>query len=140
MSRHGRSDDEWDALASAGWDFLAQQASLQRTTSYTELNTVLSRRTGVREFDFELDGERHAMGELLGQLSERSFAQAGLLISVLVQYLTTNDAGPGFYDLAQRMGLLPPLPTEDQKLTFWVSHINAVCAHRWRRGTYAARS
>jgi hypothetical protein len=62
----------------------------------------------VREFDFYLDGERHAMGELLGQLSERSFAQAGLLISVLVQYLNANDAGPGFHELAQRKKVLRP--------------------------------
>jgi hypothetical protein len=62
----------------------------------------------VREFDFELDGKRYAMGELLGRLSERSFAQAGVLISVLVQYLNANDAGPGFYELAQRKKLLRP--------------------------------
>jgi hypothetical protein len=60
------------------------------------MNTVLARGTGIREFDFDLEGERHAMGELLGQLSERSFARAGLLISVLIQYLNANDAGPGF--------------------------------------------
>jgi hypothetical protein len=92
----------------AGWEFLNAKARLERTTSYTEMNTVLARRTGVREFDFDLDGERRAMGELLGQLSERSFAQAGLLISVLVQYLHANDAGPGFYELAQRKKLLRP--------------------------------
>jgi len=92
-----------------GWEFLVSQARLQRTTSYTEMSTVLARRTGVREFDFGLDGERRAMGELLGQLFERSFGQARLLISVLVQYLNANDAGPGFYDLAQR-GAPPPAP------------------------------
>jgi hypothetical protein len=32
------------------------------------MNTVLARRAGVREFDFDLDGERRAMGELLGSL------------------------------------------------------------------------
>jgi len=102
VSRYGRSTAEWDALEAAGWEFLVSQARLQRTTSYTEMNTVLARRTGIRGFDFNLDGERHAMGELLGQLSERSFGEASLLISVLVQYLSANDAGPGFYQLAQR--------------------------------------
>ncbi len=129
--RYGRTDKEWDALDQTGWEFLVSQALLQRTTSYTEMNTVLARRTGIREFDFDLDGERHAMGELLGQLSERSFGQARLLISVLVQYLNANDAGPGFYDLAQRKKLLRPHPSPDQKLTFWVEHVKAVCAHAW---------
>jgi hypothetical protein len=49
--------------------FLVSQARLGRMTFYTETNTVLARRTGVREFDFDLDGERHAMSELLGQFS-----------------------------------------------------------------------
>jgi len=75
VSRYGREDAERDALETAGWEFLSTKAGLERTTSYTEINTVLARRTGVREFDFELDSERRAMGELLGQLSERSFAQ-----------------------------------------------------------------
>jgi hypothetical protein len=95
------------------------------------MNTVLARRAGVREFDFDLDGERRAMGELLGQPSERSFSQARLLISVLVQFLNTNDAGPGFYDLATRKRLLRPRPSQDEKLIFWVQHLNAVCAYAW---------
>ena len=98
-SRYAREDQEWDALLAAGWGFLTTQARLERTTSYTEMNTVLSRRTGVRECDFSLDSEHHAMGELIGQLSQRSFAQAGLLISVLVQYLNADDAGPGSTNL-----------------------------------------
>jgi hypothetical protein len=71
------------------------------------------------------------MGELLRQLSERSFGQARLLISVLVQYLNANDAGPGFYELAQRKKLLRPHPSQDEKLIFWVEHVKAVCAHAW---------
>jgi hypothetical protein len=131
VERYGRTVAEWEALETAGWEFLVSQARLGRTTSYTEMNAVLARRTGVREFDFDLDGERHAMGELLGQLSERSFGQARLLISVLVQYLSANDAGQGFYDLAARKHLLRPRPSQDEKLTFWVQHVNAVCAYAW---------
>jgi hypothetical protein len=129
--RYGRMEEEWDALEEAGWHFLVSQAHLQRTTSYTEMNTVLARRTGVRAFDFDLDGERKAMGELLGQISERSFRRARLLISVLVQYLNANDAGPGFYDLAQSKKLLRPRATRDEKLAFWVGHVKAVHAYPW---------
>jgi hypothetical protein len=95
------------------------------------MNTVLARRTGVPEFDFDLDGERHAMGELLEQLSNHSFGQARLLISVLVQFLNENDAGRGFYDLAARKGLLPPNASKDQRLTFWIQHINAIHSYPW---------
>lgn len=70
--------------------------------------------------------------ELLEQLSLRSFTQTGnLLISVLVQYINANDAGPGFYRLAQRKGLLRLRASRDEKLNFWVSHVRAVHAHQW---------
>jgi hypothetical protein len=46
-------------------------------------------------FDFDLDADRAAVGALLGQISESAAAETGgLLISALVQYLDTNDAGP----------------------------------------------
>ena len=38
---------------------------------------------------------------------------------------------PGFYDLATRKHLLRPRPSQDEKLTFWVQHLNAVCAYAW---------
>ena len=67
----------------------------------------MRRRTGIRGFDFEQDSERAAIGHLLGLIVERNRPTTGLLISALVQYLNTNDAGPGFYALAADLGLLP---------------------------------
>ena len=122
VEHYGRTGAEWEALEAAGWEFLVSQARLGRTTSYTEMNTVLARRTGVREFDFDLDGERHAMGELLGQLPQRSFGQARLLISVLVQYLNANDAGPGFYDLATHTASRRLRDRWTQTSSVWMSH------------------
>ena len=48
-------------------------------------------------------------------------------------------AGPGrlgplpmpHLDLATRKHLLRPRPSQDEKLTFWVQHVNAVCAYAW---------
>lgn len=37
-------------LEAAGWEFLVSQGPLGRTTSYTEVNTVLARRTGILRF------------------------------------------------------------------------------------------
>src|ERR1022692_3755157 len=101
MSQYGRTDEECRMPEDAGWKFLTQQAKARRTPSYTEMSTVLARRTSIRKFDFDLDGERWAMGYLLGRLSERSLQSAHLLISVLVQYLNDNDAGLGLYQFAQ---------------------------------------
>lgn len=98
-SRYAREDREWDALLAAGWGFPDRPGTTgaDHVLHRNEHRTV--RRTGVRECDFSLDSERHAMGGLIGQLSQRSFAQAGLLISVLVQYLNADDAGPGSTNL-----------------------------------------
>lgn len=45
--------------------------------------------------------QRAAMGHLLGAISGREFGRTGVLISAIVSYLDRNDAGPGFYKLAQ---------------------------------------
>lgn len=65
VTHYGRSADDWAALEDAGWEFLVSQARLRQPTSYSEMNEVLAQRTGVRKFDFDLDSERAAMGELL---------------------------------------------------------------------------
>jgi hypothetical protein len=95
-------------------------------TSYTELNTVLGQRTSTRTFDFDLDSERAAMGELLGTITERERPTSGHMISALVIYLNENDAGPGFYRLAERNGDLPKGSTKDERLRFWSDEVRQV--------------
>lgn len=51
--RYGRTEAEWDRLTREGLRFLVERARLAQLTTYTEMNTVLNRRTGIREFDFE---------------------------------------------------------------------------------------
>ena len=65
---------------------------MRRLTSYTQLNTVLNARTGLRPFDFNLDGERAAMGQLLGRIVERERPKSGHMIWALVIDLGENDA------------------------------------------------
>ncbi len=43
---HGRTEAEWERLTDAGLRFLLEQARMERTTTYTELDSVLHRRTG----------------------------------------------------------------------------------------------
>ena len=123
---YGRSGEEWATLADVVKAFLLERAALRQTTSYTELNVVLSQRTQFTGFDFALDRERAALGELLGQVSENAADETGgLLISALVQYLNANDAGPGFYSLARSRGLPVPSRPDDRQL-FWASHVHAL--------------
>jgi hypothetical protein len=129
MSEYGRSDDDWAELAQATRKFLIERARLRGTTSYTELNAVLARRTGLPQFDFEEAHERAAMGHLLGLVTHAEHPDSGLMLSALVQYLNANDAGPGFYQLAQQLGLLPTKASEAAKLEFWIRQVKEVHAY-----------
>ncbi len=100
-----------------------------RLTTYTEMNTVLHRRTGLPQFNFELDHDRAAMGYLLGRILELDRPTSGRMITALVNYLDQNDAGPGFYRIAQQYGLLRKNASERDKFEFWASEVTAVHEH-----------
>ncbi|WP_179167128.1 hypothetical protein [Streptomyces sp. 13-12-16] len=123
---YGRSDEAWDQLVNAGLKFLVERAQLRKVTTYTEMTSVLARRTGLPSFDFEQADERAAMGHLLGLIVERDYPESGLMISALVHYLGANDAGPGFYTLAQQLGLLPKGSSATVKLEFWIGQVNSL--------------
>lgn len=126
---YGREESDWEQLEYSGLNFLIERARLERVTSYTEMNQALVQRTGLRRFDFDQESERAAMGYLLGQISEHEYPRTSLLISALVHYLDANDAGPGFYKLAQKKKLIRPGLSRNAQWEFWVSHVGQV--HAW---------
>ncbi|MGQ4514835.1 hypothetical protein [Streptomyces sp. DW26H14] len=123
---YGRSAEVWDQLTVTGLEFLVERAQLGRVTTYTEMNSVLARRTKLPSFDFERAGERAAMGHLLRLIVERDHPENGLMISALVHYLDANDAGPGFYRLAQQLGLLGKGSSAAEKLEFWIEQVTSL--------------
>jgi hypothetical protein len=86
---------------------------------------------GDRRFDFESQADRAAMGHLLGLIvTERNRPQTGLMLSALVLYIDGNDAGPGFYKLAQELGELPPGTLSPRtKENFWIGQIKSLYAY-----------
>lgn len=120
----GSEQADWDELTRVGEEFLIERARLGRLTSYTELNATLARRTSLRPFDFGFQADRAAMGHLLGLIvQERKRSANGLMISALVIYLDGNDAGSGFYKLAQDLGDLPPGQLAI-KAEFWTTQVS----------------
>lgn len=126
---YGRDDATWSQLTEAGQAFLIERARLRRTTSYTELNTTLERRTGLPGFDFTHADERAAMGHLLYLIVMRDWPQTRLMLSALVLYLNGNDPGTGFYALAQELEMLPPRASAEKKEKFWVDHLGDLYEH-----------
>jgi hypothetical protein len=126
---HGRDDATWSQLAEAGQVFLIERARLRRTTSYTELNAAMERRTGLPGFDFTHADERAAMGHLLYMIVMRDWPQTRLMLSALVLYLNGNDPGTGFYALAQELEMLPARASADKKEQFWVTQLGDLYEH-----------
>jgi hypothetical protein len=122
----GRQNQEWDKLTEATLKFLIERARLGRPTTYTELNATLVHRTGLRGFDFDRADERAAMGHLLWRAVELNRPRTGLMISALVIYLGENDAGTGFYGLAEELGLLRRGASQDEKEAFCVEQLNGL--------------
>lgn len=130
----GRDDLEWDRLVEAGTAFLVERAKLGRTTTYTELDAALVRRTSLRGFDFSQVEERAAIGELLGRIvradiGHTAYADGPLMLSALVIYLNGNDAGTGFYALATDLGLLGPGASKEARERFWVGQVKRLQDH-----------
>lgn len=69
------------------------------------------------------------MGHLLYRIVERDRPVSGLIISAIVLYMHENDAGPGFYRLAQQYGDLPARASAVQKLEFWADQVARVHAY-----------
>ena len=131
-TRYGRTHKEWRELIDAGRQFVVEQARLGRMTTYTELNTVLRQRTSVRTFDFDLDSERAAMGELLGeivQLERPNFE--GHMISAIVIYLNETTLVVGSMRLPSSAADLPYVFTRGQRDAFWADEVLEV--HRLYR-------
>lgn len=126
---YGRTNEEWESFLTIGTEFLRERTRMRRTTSYTELNTALAARSKYKRFDFGLDRDRAAMGELLGAIALAERASVGALLSSIVLYLNENDAGSGFYALARSEHLLAANATADERLAFWSGQVGLIFDH-----------
>lgn len=140
---YGRSPAESGQLEAVGWKFLfdTSRQPVKCVSSYSELNHVLADNAGQPEWNFDWEADRAAMGELLGLLSDRSFGECRIMISVLCMYLHGNDVAPGFYNKAIDLGLLQPGQSRATRGAFWIEHLKKVQA--WaqiRKTTAGARS
>jgi hypothetical protein len=126
VARYDRDEPTWNRLVDTGLNFLVECAQQGKTTTYSELNSILQIRTDIPGFDFEISSERAALGHLLALIVERNYPETNLMISALVTYAGSNDAGPGFYGLAQDLGMLSASASKEEKWDFWVNQVKAL--------------
>ena len=112
-----------------GTDRLIEVARRESITSYSELNGWLAEDTGRPAFDFSNPADRTAMGHLLGLIVAETRGDTGLMLSAVVHYLDQADPGPGFFRLAQNLGLLPAGAGAAARDTFLVAQLNGLYAY-----------
>lgn len=88
---------------------LEEAARSQTTIHYGDIAPIL-------KLDMENPGDRSRIGDLLGQISEDEHKAGRPLLSVVVTRKEDQRPGPGFFDLAKRLGLMSTL----DKDTFFV--------------------
>lgn len=113
---YGRTMGEWEEMRDAAERFLISVAENAGMTDYSSLNRAISEQTGLRPFDYGLESDRAAIGRMLGEISVKTNADQGVMLSALVTHRGSNDEGAGFYKLAAELGKMPRKPTEDEKL------------------------
>ena len=125
-SMYGRTDDEWEEMRDATERFLISVAEKGMMTDYSALNRAVSEETGYPPFDYGQSPDRAAVGRLLGEISEKSNKESGIMLSALVTHRGSNDEGAGFYKLAAELGKMPKKPTKEQKTEAFVRLVREV--------------
>lgn len=132
-SLYGRTKDEWEEMRDTAESFLITVAEKASMTDYSSLNRAISEQTGLRPFDYGLESDRAAIGRMLGEISVKTNADHGVMLSALVTHRGSNDEGAGFYKLAAELGKMPRKPTKDEKLQALVRLTKEVHLHYARR-------
>ena len=122
MDTHGYPHETWERAKSEGKTILAARAKRGKTIAYSEFVNQL---TTVR-----LEPRDIRLAHLLGDISvEEDSAGRGMLTVLVVHKSGDLKPGPGFFDLATRLGR----DTSDE-LACWVEEFRSVVA-AWKSAT-----
>jgi len=124
----GRDDLEWDELVDAPAERLRSLARHQQFTTYSALNRELVETTGLASSDLGSEVGRHAMGQMLGDVTRRDYPTSKVLLSAFCTHRDGVDVGLGFYSLAKELGLLPTNAAADAKHVFWITAVQTAYA------------
>ena len=125
MNAHGFSEEQWSAAKAEVKSILAARAKLRGMIPYSDLVAQLK--------SIRLEAHDQRLFHLLGEVSsEEDLAGRGMLSVVVVHKSGDMQPGPGFFELAKRLGR----DTSDI-LQCWVKELNKVHAY-WSKGGKSA--
>jgi hypothetical protein len=119
--RHGFSDTEWTAAKEEARAAMIKAAKRRAMITYSKLVVQIAA-VELQAHDIRLD---HLLGEVS---SEEHAAGRGLLTVVVVHKTGDMEPGPGFYELAQHLGI-----KVGSKQKFWIGELHKVHA-AWAEG------
>ena len=112
--KHGFAESDWQAAKEEARQAMIRRAKVPRTISYSELVSE------IRSVKLEPHDAR--LSHLLGLIAEEeSQAGRGMLTVVVVHKTGDQKPGPGFYEMARRLG--NAILDEE---AFWVSELKRV--------------
>lgn len=117
METFGFSEAAWNAAKHEAKDSLVARAKLRGMMPYSDLARA------IHSISFEPRDVR--LFHLLGELSpEEAQAGRGMITSIVVHKTGDMQPGPGFFELAEKLGHDP-----SDVLKFWISQVNKVHAY-----------
>ena len=117
MNEHGFSHEQWSAAKLEIAELLSARAKLRGMIPYSELVATLK---SVR-----LEPRDQRLFQLLGEVSsEEDAAGRGMLSVIVVHKSGDMQPGPGFFELAKKLGR-----NTSDILMCWVKELKKVHAH-----------
>lgn len=117
-----------DMLNRPIYDELKRVAREQRTTTYSEIAHLAG-------LEMENQDDRNRMGEILGKISTYEHQDGRPMLTAVVVHKHDNMPGDGFFELAQRLGLMP---RGEDRLAFFARELTRVL-RLWRPARPAPR-
>ena len=116
MNRYGFDETSWDLAKTEGKKILGDCAARRQMMPYSEFVRKLQ--------SIRIDEHDPRLGHFLGEIStEESAAGRGMLSALVVHKRGDLQPGPGFFDLAQKLGH----DTSDI-VRFWIEEVKRVFA------------
>ncbi len=120
METFGFSEAAWNAAKAEAKSALVERAKVRGMMPYSDLVRA------IHSISFDAHDVR--LNTLLGDLStEESQAGRGMITALVVHKVGDMQPGPGFFDLAERLGHDP-----SDFLAFWISQVKKVHAY-WEK-------
>lgn len=116
MTNYGFSPTEWAAAKREAQDLLIARARVRGMMPYSELAKKIKA--------VQLEAHDQRLFHLLGELSEEEDASGrGMLSAIVVHKTGDMEPGPGFFELAKRLGR-----NTSDRTKCWVEEIKKVYA------------